>query len=96
VDVVGPNSPNQEGNTPYRLTVQDDLSTFLIAVPVKEQPAEELTKELVENVVLIYGQLQVVLYDCGADFLSETFKNMGMLLGMKKIHPTSFRPQTQG
>jgi hypothetical protein len=54
VDVGGPNRPNQEGNT-YNLTMQDDLSTLLIAVPMKEQTAEELAKPFVEN-VLIYRQ----------------------------------------
>jgi hypothetical protein len=41
VDLVGPFSPSQEGNR-YILTVQDDLSKFLIAVPLKEQTAEEV------------------------------------------------------
>jgi transposase InsO family protein len=95
VDVVGPISPSQEGNR-YILTVQDDLSKFLIAVPLREQTAEEIAKAFVENVVLIYGLPQVVLSDCGANFLSETFKNMCKLLGIRKIQSTSFRPQTQG
>jgi hypothetical protein len=59
VDAVGPSRPSQEGNT-YILTVQDDLSTFLVAVPTKEQTTEELATVFVENVVLVYGQPQVV------------------------------------
>jgi hypothetical protein len=95
VDIVGPLSPSDEGNR-YILTVQDDLSKYLIPVPLKEQTAEEVAKAFVENVVLIYGQPQVVLSDCAANFLSETLKNMCKLLGIKKIQSTSFRPQTQG
>jgi transposase InsO family protein len=94
-DIVGPISPSEEGNR-YILTVQDDLSAFLIAVPLKGQTAEEVPRAFVENVVLVYGQPQVVLSDCGASFLSKTFKNMCKLLGIKKIQSTSFRPQTQG
>jgi hypothetical protein len=95
VDIVGPISPSEEGNR-YILSVQDDLSTFLTAVPLKDQRAEEVARAFVENVVLVYGQPQVVLSDCGANFLSETFKNMCKLLGIKKIQSTSFRTQTQG
>lgn len=50
--------------------MQNDLSTVLIAQPMKEQTAEELAKVFVEN-VLIYGQPQVVLSDGGANFLSD-------------------------
>jgi hypothetical protein len=66
VDIVGPVSPSQEG---YRhiLTVQDDLSTFLIAAPLIEHTAEEAAKAFVGN-VLIYGQPQIVLPDCRATF----------------------------
>jgi hypothetical protein len=64
VDIVGPISPSAEGNR-FILTVQDDLSKYLIAVPLKEQTAEEVAKAFVENLVLIYGIPQVVLSDCG-------------------------------
>lgn len=43
---------------------------FLIAVPLKQQTAEEAAKAFVENFVLIYEQPQVVLSDCGANILS--------------------------
>jgi hypothetical protein len=69
VDILGPISPSDEGNR-YILTVQDDLSTFLIAVPLKVQTAEEVARAFVENVVLVYRQPQVVLSNCGANFLS--------------------------
>jgi hypothetical protein len=68
----------------------------LIAAPLKEQTSEEVAKAFVSNVLLIYEQLQIVLSDCGATFLSETFENMCKILGIKKSHSASFRPQAQG
>jgi hypothetical protein len=52
--IVGPLSPSMTGNR-YILTVQDELSKFLIVVPLSEQTAEEIAKAFVNNVILIYG-----------------------------------------
>jgi hypothetical protein len=92
VDIVGRISPRAEGNR-LILTIQYDLSKYLIAVPLKEQTAE-VAKAFEENLVLVHRLPQVVLFDCGANFLSKTFKNVRKLLGIKKILSTSFRPQT--
>ena len=78
------------------MTVQDELSKFLIAVPLEDQTAEQVAKAFVDHVVLIYGIPQIILTDCGSQFLSETFKSVCKLLGIKHTHSTSFRPQSNG
>jgi hypothetical protein len=78
----------------YILTVQDDLSKFLIAVPMRGQTAEEVCKAFAENVILVYGLPQVVLSDCGANFLSDIFMGICKLLVIKKIKTTPFRPES--
>jgi hypothetical protein len=72
VDIVCPLSTSESGNSNI-LTVQDDLSKFLIAVPMRGQTTQEVSKAFVENVILVYGLPQIVLSDCGANFLSDTF-----------------------
>jgi transposase InsO family protein len=95
IDIVGPLSPSMIGNR-YILTVQDDLSKFLIAVPMAEQSAEEVAKAFVDNVILIYGTPRTILSDCGSQFLSETFKGVCRLLGIKRTQTTSWHPQSNG
>jgi transposase InsO family protein len=95
VDIIGPLSASEPGIR-YILTVQDDLSKFLIAVPMRGQTAEEVSKAFVENVILAYGLPQVILSDCGASFLSDTFMGICKLLGIKKIKTTPFRPESNG
>jgi transposase InsO family protein len=95
VDIIGPLSASESGNR-YILTVQDDLLKFLTAVPMRGQTAEEVSKAFVENVILAYGLPQVILSDCGANFLSDTFMGICKLLGIKKIKPTPFRPESNG
>jgi transposase InsO family protein len=95
IDIVGPLNYSATGNR-YILTIQDDLSKFLIAVPLTEQTADEVAKAFVENVILIYGTPRTVLSDCGSQFLSETFKGVCKLLGIKKTQTTSWHPQSNG
>lgn len=95
IDIIGPLCPSMSQQR-YILTVQDDLSKFLIAVPLMDQTADQVAKAFVDHVVLIYGIPQVILSDCGSQFLSETFKGVCKLLGIKRIQSTSFRPQSNG
>jgi len=80
----------------YILTEQDDLSKFLIAVPLEDQTEEQIVKAFVDHIALTYGIPQVILSDCGSQFLSETFKNVCKLLGIKHIQSTGFRPESNG
>jgi transposase InsO family protein len=63
---------------------------------MKEQSEEEVARAFVDNVILIYGVPQVILSDCGTQFLSEIFKGICRLLGIKRIQTTSWHPQSNG
>ena len=51
----------------FVLTIQDDSSKYLIAIPLKEQTTEEFGNAFVENPILIYGLPQVVLSDLSCE-----------------------------
>lgn len=73
-------------------TMQDDLTKYLM----KDQTAESIARHFVENFVLIYGCPQILLSDCGANFLSDLFKNICNLLHVQKINTTAAHPMTNG
>jgi len=85
IDIVGPFSPSGSQYR-YILTVQDELSKFLIAIPLEYQTLEQVARAFVDHVVLIYGVPQIILSDCGSQILSETFKSVCKLLGVKHTH----------
>ena len=95
IDIMGQFSPSSSQHR-YILTEQDDLSKFLIAVPLEDQTEEQKAKAFVDYALLTYGIPQVILSDCGSQFLSETFKSMCKLFGIKHIQSTSFWPQSDG
>jgi hypothetical protein len=90
LDIVGP-LPETKRETDI-LTFQDDLSKFVTAVPVRQQNAETVAREFVQNIILKMGTPKHILTDQGTNFLSDLFKNTCKLLKIKTIQTTAFRP----
>jgi len=57
--LVGPLPVTTQGHK-YILTFQDDLSKYVVAVPIERQDADTVARAFVERIVLKYGTLQVV------------------------------------
>jgi len=95
LDIVGPLTETTLGNK-YILTFQDDLSKYLVAVPIPQQDAETVAKAFVLNIVLKFGAPGQILTDQGSNFLSDLFKNVCRLLRIKKVQTTAFRPESNG
>ena len=95
MDVVDP-MPISQGNNKYILTFQDDLSKYVVAIPIHQQDAETIAKAFVEKMVLIYGTPRILQTDRGANFVSEVFRATCKILRIKKIQSTAFHPESQG
>jgi hypothetical protein len=95
LDIVGPLIESETGNK-YILTFQDELSKFIVAIPLPQQDAETVAKAFVLNIVLKFGAPATILTDQGSNFLSNLFKNTCKLLGIKKIQTTAFHPESNG
>jgi hypothetical protein len=92
---VGPLTETQNGNK-YVLAFQDELSKFLVAIPVPRQDAETVAKEFVKHIILKLGTPEKILTDQGLNFLSEVFKNTCKMLRIKKLQTTPFHPESNG
>jgi hypothetical protein len=95
LDIVGPLPETTNGNK-YILTFQDDLSKFVNAIPIPQQDAETVARELVLNIILKIGTPKQILTDQGTNFLSDLFKNVCKLLRIKKLQTAAFRPESNG
>ena len=93
LDVVSPLPVTLEGNK-YILTFQDDLSKYVVAVPIEKQDAETVARAFVEKIVLTYGTPQILQTDQGANFTSEVFRNTCKILKIRKIQSTAFHPES--
>lgn len=95
IDVVGP-LPVTNGGNRYLLTVQDDLTKFLFAIPVPDQTAETIARALTDNILLFFGASSSVLSDQGSNFMSELFRNTCKFWKSHGVRTTGYHPQTNG
>jgi hypothetical protein len=84
-----PMTETMSGNK-YILTLHDDPSNFLVAIPISQQDAETVAKELVLNIVLKFHTSAQILTDHGSNFLSNLFKSKYKLLTIRKIQTVAF------
>lgn len=75
LDTVGKLLLTERGNT-YILTVKDDFSKFVFAIPIKDQTSEEIAHALMQNVFLIVGFADIIVVDNATVFNSSLFKEL--------------------
>jgi hypothetical protein len=68
-----------EDGSKYILTCQDNLSKYLIAIPMLTQTTE-VKLAFLRNSVLLYGITQSIVTDQGSQFMSDVFKRLCKLL----------------
>lgn len=95
MDIVGPYPVTEDGNR-YILTIQDQLSRYLVTCPMKNQEAETVAQALVDKVILVYGIPSIILTDRGANFMSETMRKVCRLLRISQLNTSAYRPQSNG
>lgn len=95
VDIVGPIQTSMLGNN-YLLTAQDDLTKWLVAIPIPDQTAETVASALTENILLVFGSPTCILSDCGQQFLGTVFRNTCQFWKCKKTKTTSYHPESNG
>jgi transposase InsO family protein len=75
---------------------QDNLSKYLIAVPLRDQTVEEVSEKFLENILLIYGLPQSIVTDQGSNFMSDVFIRLCQLFHIEKLHTSIYHPESNG
>jgi len=95
LDIVGPLNQTTDGHK-YVLTFQDELSKFILAIPIVQQDAMTVARAFVEEIILKFGIPQSILTDQGSNFMSEVFGNVCKILKIKRIKCTAYHPHAKG
>lgn len=95
IDTIGPMTKTINGNR-YALTLQCDLTKYVIAVPIPDKQAQTLAKAFVDHFILIFGCPILIKTDLGTEYKNELFQNICLLLSINHNFSTAYHPQTIG
>ena len=82
IDIVGPLQESIKGNK-YILTLQDQLTKFIQAYPLKDQTAKTVIKSLASSYFSMFGIPKVILSDRGNNFTSNVMKELCELFDIR-------------
>ena len=87
--------PLSNRNSRYLLVVQDYFTKWPEAIPIPDQTAARITKEMVK-LFCMYGIPDIVHSDQGRNFESTIFRQTLEVFGIKKSHTTAYHPEGDG
>lgn len=95
IDTVGPFSRTENGNR-YAVTMQCDLTKYVVALPVKDKEANTIAKAIVTGFILTYGPMEQIKSDLGTEYKNQIFAEVCNTLKIKQIFATAAHPETVG
>lgn len=91
-DIIGPLPRSSRGYT-HILVVADCFSKFPLVFPLRAATAAAVTKNIEENVFLLFGAPSRLICDNGVQFRSREFQNMVERYGCKISFTAYYHPQ---
>lgn len=95
VDTVGPFSKTKNNNR-YAVTMQCDLTKYVIIIPVENKEARTIARAMVKEFILVYGPMTRLKSDMGTEYRNEIFSEMTKILKIEQLFATAYHPQTVG
>lgn len=95
MDLLGPLKKTKKGNQ-YILSIHDELTKYLILVPLKTQQTETIWNALLNHYIYIFSPPKKILTDRGQNFISSLMQQYEDAFKIKHIKTTSFHPQSNG
>lgn len=95
MDIMGPLPMSQNGFS-HILTVQDLLTKFSLAIPLRQTTSTAVADAFVNEFICIFGAPRIILTDQGSNFVSSLLKNVARKFKIKQVKTTAYRPQSNG
>lgn len=94
IDTIGPFTLSNRGNR-YAVTIQCDLSKYIIAIPIPDKSADTIARAVVEACILTHGPMKAIRTDQGTEY-KGIFDSVCKLLSITHTLATAYHPQTLG
>ena len=78
------------------LVMMDKFTRFALAVPIPDERAETVAKNILDEWVSNFGSMETLLSDRGPNFIETVVSSMAKQLGTKRVTTSPFHPQANG
>lgn len=78
------------------LVVTDNLSKFVIAVPLRNELADTIIYGFFNNVIAKHGCPKMVISDCGRNLIGERSQDFFKMFGIKRNTTSPYHPESNG
>lgn len=95
IDIRGP-LPRSINDNVYALTIQCELTKFLIISPLPNKEALTVAKAIMDDFVMIHGPMRVVKSDNAKEFVNNIFESLTQLMAAQHSLSTPYHPQSVG
>jgi transposase InsO family protein len=95
MDLTGPYCMTPRKNK-YLLTFVDHFSKWVEAFPVPDQSAETCARVYATQIITRHGSGSTLVTDRGSAFMSSFFKETCKILGIRRIHTSSYHAASNG
>lgn len=95
IDTVGPLQQSKNGYK-YAVTLQCELTKYLMILPTVGKTASEIAKSIFENWILIFGPMKAIKTDKGKEYENELVRELCNLLKIEHKTSTPYHHQTVG
>ena len=93
MDMLGPVTTSSQGFK-HILVLTDSFSKWCEAIPTKTQEAKEIAEILYRDIFTRYGAPHTLVSDRGRNFMSSLVEALCSLFDVKRVHTSSYHPQT--
>ncbi|XP_011686344.1 PREDICTED: uncharacterized protein LOC105449050 [Wasmannia auropunctata] len=95
LDIMGPLPLTHNGNR-YILTMQDLLTKYSVAIPLREATSLSIADAFTKNFICVYSAPKTILTDQGTNFLSALMRNLTKKFNIQHFKTTAYHPQSNG
>jgi len=95
MDIMSPLPATVSGNN-YILTMQDLLTKYSLAIPLREASAICVADAFIDDFICIYGAPKALLTDQGTHFLNVLMNKIARKFKIIQYRTTAYHPQSNG
>lgn len=95
IDTIGPFTKS-ENNNAYAVTIQCELTKYVVIAPVPNKEALTVAKAIVENFILVFGPMKEIRTDMGTEYRNEVLEKLSNILNISHKFSTAYHHESIG